>query len=68
MNYSYLIIDNHFVTEFQNDKIKLNWSIKSLRKKFIDHVEDSEQNNYDVSLSFYRTKEWVLNNYPEILI
>jgi len=68
MNYSYVIIDNHFVMEFQNDKVKLNWSIKSLRKDFIDHVEDSEQNNYDVSLSFYRTKEWVLDNYPEILI
>jgi len=68
MNYSYVIIDNHFVMEFQNDKVKLNWSIKSLRKDFIDRVEDCEENKKEVSLSFHRTKKWVLDNYPEILI
>jgi len=70
-NYSYEIVGNHFVTEFQNfqnNKTKLNWSIKSLTKDFIDRVEDCEENKKEVSLSFHRTKKWVLDNYPEILI
>jgi hypothetical protein len=77
MNYSYEIVGNHFVTEFQNfqnNKTKLNWSIKSLRKNFIENVEeDFDENNYIVSSSFYRTsfhrtKKWVLDNHPELLI
>jgi len=63
MNYTYEII-NDSITEIGVTEIgvlNLNWSIKSLRN-FHPNPE------LTVSDSFNRTREWVLENHPELLI
>jgi len=64
MNYTYEI-ENDGVTEIGVTEIgvlNLNWSIKSLRNQFHPNPELS------VSDSFNRTRKWVLENHPELLI
>lgn len=67
MNYTYEI-ENDGVTEIGVTEIgvlNLNWSIKSLRNDFTQFHPNPE---LTVSDSFNRTREWVLENHPELLI
>jgi len=62
MNYTYEI-ENDGVTEI--GVLNLNWSIKSLRNDFTQFHPNPE---LTVSDSFNRTRKWVLENHPELLI
>jgi len=67
MNYTYEIEDDDIieigVTEI--GVLNLNWSIKSLRNDFTQFRPNPE---LTVNDSFNRTREWVLENHPELLI
>jgi hypothetical protein len=70
MNYTYEIINNEFVIEIQDQKELLEWSIRlfySNSSNIIELYDYHSRSEYYVD-SYYRTKTWVLENYPELLI
>ena len=67
MNYSYVIIDDQLVIESINDKKSITWIVRLLCKKSSDVVNIGYHPESYVD-SYYRTKEWFMNKYPEHLI
>jgi len=68
MNYSYIIINNQFVIEYINDKEDGRvWKINLLCKKSTNVVNIGYHPESYVD-SYYRTKEWFMNKYPEFFI
>jgi hypothetical protein len=65
MNYNYVIISKIQVAEFKNEnesKIGYYWGINSLINSNI-FLKDNESIE-----SFNRTKKWLIDNHPELLI
>jgi hypothetical protein len=66
MKYNYVIISKTQVAEFKNEnesKFGYYWGINSLTKDFNIFLKDNEATE-----SFKRTREWILEKYPELLI
>ena len=63
MNYRYKI-KNDSVTEFENKIYNGNWSFEFLKK----NTAPSLFSFMGVADSFHRTKEWLLQNHPELLL
>ena len=67
MNYSYVIINNEFVIECTNDRKDITWKVHLLCKKSNDVVNIGYHPESYVD-SYYRTKKWFMNKYPEFFI
>lgn len=66
MNYTYVIIKEIQIAEFKNEnesKFGYYWGINSLREDSNILLKDNEAKE-----SFKRTREWILEKYPELLI
>jgi hypothetical protein len=63
MNYTYKI-KNNLVTEFKN-KAYNEWNFEILKKNTAPNILSFI--GFDEN-SFYRTKEWLLRNHPELLL
>ena len=66
MSYNYVIISKIQVAEFKNEnqsKFGYYWGINSLRKDSNIFLKDNETTE-----SFNRTKKWLIENHPELLI
>jgi hypothetical protein len=69
MNYTYEIQEEIIKENGPGKYMSISWSIKELQGS--DFTLDSENPNISTNLtsfSFMRTKKWVLENYPELLI
>ena len=63
MNYRYEIHNRRYVRETREDNQFFIWSMKSLKSDLQPNV------NYHKTISsFYRTKNWILQTYPELLL
>lgn len=62
MNYNYEIESDAII---EIGTLNLSWSIKSLRKDFSQFHPNPE---LSVSDSFNRTRKWVLENHPELML
>ncbi len=60
MNYEYEIKKNH-ITEFENDLMSGKWGLEFLKKNDAFTPIGRLQ-------SFLRTREWCLENHPELLL
>ena len=70
MNYSYEIQDSDYsrnineiiIIELLNNEYKENWYLPYLKNNCMDHWDLHLKN------SFMRTRNWVLQNYPELIL
>lgn len=70
MNYSYKIKNNE-ITEYDNQKCRVIeiWHIDSLKaRNFKNFGGDLRPKLKYISDSYQRTKEWIQENHPELLI
>jgi hypothetical protein len=65
-NYSYEISNEH-VRELINDERDVKWEISLLCKDSIDIFDDGFYPTVYFN-SYNRTREWLINNYPEFFI
>lgn len=67
MNYSYIIINNQFVIEYINDRASTAWDVHSLciKSTYVVNIGYHPESYVD---SYYRTKKWFMNKYPEFFI
>ena len=60
MNYSYKIINDTYIQELYGNSIELTWNLKQFKKDI---------NTTELFMkSFYRTKKWLIENYPELAL
>jgi len=59
MSYSYVVEGKYIITEITNGEFKINWTVRELTTVYnpIYFIE-----------SYYRTKCWLKENHPELLI
>jgi hypothetical protein len=59
MTYSYEVEGKYIITEITNDDFKINWTVRELTTVY---------NPMHFIESYRRTKEWLKENHPELLI
>jgi hypothetical protein len=69
MSYTYEIQENIIKENGPGEYMSISWTIQELQNS--NFILDSQNPNLSTNLtsfSFIRTKKWVLENYPELLI
>jgi hypothetical protein len=61
-------IKNDSVTEFENNRYNGNWSFEILKKDTTPSLFSFMGDAEHVISSFRRTKQWIIENHPELLL
>ncbi len=61
-DYSSSMINEMTIIEYLNNEYKENWYLHYLKNNYMDHWDLHLKN------SFMRTKKWLLQNHPELLL
>lgn len=75
MNYTYEIKDSglHYemtIIEYLNDEYKEIWYLYYLKNNYKPYMDPQKPDSHNENLknSFVRTKDWVLQNHPELML